>query len=150
MLGQRLIQRFGSPAAIFQASFADLVALKGISPAMAQAIRGFKDWDKLEEGLARLKSAGVEMLTRDDPRFPARLKEILERLLKSNRSISSHHVAASLGYSNDGCVRQRYPELCRAIGEKIALAKQPNPTTCAGPLRTHFTNSPAPTLTELG
>jgi DNA processing protein len=76
VLGQRLIQRFGSPAAVFQASFADLVALKGISPAIAQAIRGFRDWDKLEEVLARLKSAGVEMVTQDDSRFPVRLKEI--------------------------------------------------------------------------
>ena len=58
VLGQRLIQRFGSPAAVFQASVADLAALKGISPAMAQAIRSFRDWDKLEEQLARLKPAG--------------------------------------------------------------------------------------------
>ncbi len=76
VLAQRLIQRFGGPAAVFQASVADLVALKGISPAIAQAIRGFRDWDKLEERLARLKSAGVEVLTQDDPRFPVRLKEI--------------------------------------------------------------------------
>jgi DNA processing protein len=76
VLGQRLIQRFGSPAAVFQASLTDLVALKGITPAIAQAIRGFRDWDKLEERLARLKSAGVEMVTQDDPRFPVRLQEI--------------------------------------------------------------------------
>jgi DNA processing protein len=76
VLGQRLMQRFGNPAAIFQASVADLVALKGISPAIAQAIRDFRDWDKMEEVLARLKSAGVEMVTQDDSRFPVRLKEI--------------------------------------------------------------------------
>jgi DNA processing protein len=76
VLAQRLLQRFGSPAAVFRASFADLTALKGISPAMAQAIRGFRDWDKLEAGLARLKPAGVEMITQDDPRFPVRLREI--------------------------------------------------------------------------
>jgi DNA processing protein len=76
VLGHRLMQRFGSPAAIFQTSFADLVALKGISPAIARAIRDFRDWDKLEEQLARQRSAGVEMVTQDDPRFPIRLKEI--------------------------------------------------------------------------
>jgi DNA processing protein len=43
---------------------------------MANAIRGFRDWDKLEEQLARLNSAGVEMITQSDPRFPGRLKEI--------------------------------------------------------------------------
>jgi len=76
VLAQRLLQRFGDPAAVFQASFADLVATKGISPAIAQAIRNFRDWDKLEEQLARLRSAGAEMITQDDPRFPVRLKEI--------------------------------------------------------------------------
>ena len=76
VLGQRLLKRFGGPAAVFQAPFSDLVALKGISPALAKAILAFRDWDKLEEQLARLQSAGVEMVTQDDPRFLARLKEI--------------------------------------------------------------------------
>jgi DNA processing protein len=76
VLGQRLLQRFGSPAAVFQASFQDLVAVKGMSPSLAQAILGFRDWDKLEEGLARLTALGAEMITRDDPRFPAGLREI--------------------------------------------------------------------------
>jgi len=76
VLAQRLLRRFGSPAAVFQARLQDLVALKGISPAIAQAIRGFRDWDKLEGQLVRLKSAGVEMVTQEDPRFPVRLLEI--------------------------------------------------------------------------
>jgi AraC-like DNA-binding protein len=57
----------------------------------------------------------------------ARLKDILERSLKSDRPTSVHRIAASLGYSNDGYVRQKYPELCRAIGDKLALAKQARP-----------------------
>ncbi len=76
VLGQRLLQRFGGPAAVFKASFQDLVAVKGITPAMAQAIVGFRDWDKLEERLARLTAQGAEMVTQDDPRFPAGLKQI--------------------------------------------------------------------------
>jgi hypothetical protein len=55
------------------------------------------------------------------------LKEILEQSLKSDRPTSAHQIAVSLGYSNDGYVHQKYPELCRAIGEKIALAKQDEP-----------------------
>jgi DNA processing protein len=76
VLGQRLLQRFGSPAAVFQASLQELVAVKGITPAMAQAIVGFRDWDKLEERLAQLTARGAEMVTRDDPRFPASLQQI--------------------------------------------------------------------------
>ena len=33
VLGQRLLQRFDNPAAIFKASFQDLMAVKGITPA---------------------------------------------------------------------------------------------------------------------
>ena len=73
VLGQRLLQRFGSPGAVFKASFQDLVAVKGITAAMAQAIAGFRDWDKLEERLAQLTAQGAEMVTQDDPRFPAGL-----------------------------------------------------------------------------
>ena len=38
---------------------------------MAKAIAGFRDWDKLEERLAQLTAQGAEMVTQDDPRFPA-------------------------------------------------------------------------------
>ena len=76
VLGQRLLQRFGGPAAVFKASSQDLEAVKGITPAMARAIVGFRDWDKLEERLAQLTSQGAELVTQDDPRFPAGLKQI--------------------------------------------------------------------------
>jgi DNA processing protein len=76
VLAQRLLARFGGPAAVFQATFKDLVAVKGITPGLAQAILGFRDWDRLEEQLARLTARGAELVTRDDPRFPARLQEI--------------------------------------------------------------------------
>jgi len=76
VLGQRLLQRFGGPGAVFKASFQDLAAVKGITPAMAKAIVGFRDWDKLEERLAQLTAHGAEMVTQDDPRFPPGLKLI--------------------------------------------------------------------------
>ena len=76
VLCQRLIQRFGAPEAVFAASVHDLTAVKGVSPAIAQAIVGFRDWDRLEAQLALLADFGAEMVTQADPRFPARLKEI--------------------------------------------------------------------------
>jgi DNA processing protein len=76
VLAQRLARRFGGPAAVFQASGKDLAAVKGITPAIAQAILSFRDWDKLEARLAHLTAQGGEMVTQDDPRFPVRLKEI--------------------------------------------------------------------------
>jgi DNA processing protein len=76
VLAQRLLQRFGGPAAVFKAAVADLVAVKGITPAMAQALVNFRDWDKLEARLAQLAAHGAHMLTQDDPAFPASLKLI--------------------------------------------------------------------------
>jgi DNA processing protein len=76
VLFQRLLARCGSPAAVFQARREDLVGVKGVTPDIAQAIAAFRDWDRLEEYLARLHACGAAMLTREDPRFPARLQEI--------------------------------------------------------------------------
>jgi DNA processing protein len=76
VLFQRLVSRCGSPAAVFQASPEQLQSIKGITPALAQAIRGFRDWDLLEEQLSRLQQRGAAVLTWDDPGFPTRLKQI--------------------------------------------------------------------------
>jgi AraC-like DNA-binding protein len=79
----------------------------------------------------------------------ARLKEILERSLKSNRPTSVHRIAASLGYSNDGYVHRKYPELCREIGEKIALVKRARPDNIRSILEKALDEHPAPTLKDL-
>ena len=79
----------------------------------------------------------------------ARLKEILERSLKSNMPTSVHRIAASLGYSNEGYIHQKYPELCRAIGEKIGLAKQARPEDIRRFLENAINEHPAPTLKDL-
>ncbi len=76
VLFQRLQARFGSPAAVFQATASDLRSVKGVTPAIAQAIVNFRDWGQIEVELARLAAAGAAVLTQDDPRFPARLKQI--------------------------------------------------------------------------
>jgi transcriptional regulator with XRE-family HTH domain len=79
----------------------------------------------------------------------AKLKEILEQSLKSDRPTSAHQIAVNLGYSNDGYVHQKYPELCRAIGEKIALAKQDEPDKMRRVLEDALHEHPAPTLSKL-
>ena len=76
----------------------------------------------------------------------AQLKEILEGSLKSNDPTSVHRIAANLGYSNDGYVHQKYPELCWAIGDKIKLAKQAESPTVRRTLENAIEEHPAPTL----
>jgi DNA processing protein len=76
VLFHRLVQAIGSPARVFQTPLTELRALRGVSDTLAQAILGFKDWDRVEEHLSRLQAFGAEILTLDDPGYPIRLKEI--------------------------------------------------------------------------
>lgn len=76
VLFHRLVQAFGGPDQVFQTPLTELCDLRGVSAALAQAIQGFRDWDRVEEHLSRLQALGGEMLTLDDPGYPVRLKEI--------------------------------------------------------------------------
>jgi DNA processing protein len=72
----RLLKKFSSPEKVFQASYDQLVLVKGVSPALAQAIKNFKDWPRWDAALERLLKLGGEVITCLDPRFPAALKQI--------------------------------------------------------------------------
>jgi DNA processing protein len=76
VLFQRLLDRFGNPTAVFQAREKELLAVRGLTPDIAKDILAFRDWDRLEAQLARLEALGALMLTREDPDFPALLREI--------------------------------------------------------------------------
>jgi len=76
VLFERLVKRFGGPAAVFEASPTELRLVRGISPAMAQAIASFRAWDRVEAEMSHLQGQGVEILIQTDPGFPARLREI--------------------------------------------------------------------------
>ncbi|MGQ9920197.1 MAG: DNA-processing protein DprA [Desulfobacca sp.] len=72
----RLLRRFGSPEAVFQAAESELCRVKGVTAAMAKAIVGFGDWPRWDALLERLISLGGEVLTYHDPRFPEALRQI--------------------------------------------------------------------------
>lgn len=72
----RLLRHFGSPQAVFQASGAELRRVRGVSAAIAQAIVTFEDWPRWDATLERLVAMGGEIITCQDPRFPAALRQI--------------------------------------------------------------------------
>jgi DNA processing protein len=76
VLFQRLLVRFGQPAAVFQARCEDLLAIKGVNRDLARDLLRFRAWDRVEAELAEMAAAGMEVLLPTDPRFPARLKQI--------------------------------------------------------------------------
>ena len=76
VLFHRLLQAFGDPAQVFQVPAKDLHAVRGVSHSLAKAILAFRDWDRIEAHLSRLRSFGAAIFTLDDPGYPLRLKEI--------------------------------------------------------------------------
>ena len=72
----RLLKRFLLPEKVFQASYDQLVQVKGVSPTLAQAITKFDDWSRWQAALERLMQLGGEVITCADSRFPAALKQI--------------------------------------------------------------------------
>jgi DNA processing protein len=76
VLFQRLLARFGQPAAVFRAGQEELLSVKGVNADLAQDILSFRAWDRVEAELATLAAAGVEVLLPDDSRFPDRLQQI--------------------------------------------------------------------------
>lgn len=76
VLFQRLLAAFGEPAAVFAAPESELRAVKGVTPAVAAAITGFRDWDRWEGELLRLSARGMRLVTLAAADFPSRLREI--------------------------------------------------------------------------
>jgi AraC-like DNA-binding protein len=78
-----------------------------------------------------------------------RLQEILEESLGTDEPVSVHHIAARLGYSNDGYLQQKFPDLCAAISKKVAERKQTHLEELHRTLKNALGENPAPTLAEL-
>jgi DNA processing protein len=101
VLFQRLAAAFGEPRRVFQAQVHELTSVKGVTPALAQAIFGFRNWDRLEAELFRLQSLGLRLVTADDPAFPVRLHDIPYPppflFVKGNLPIASGPTVALVG-----------------------------------------------------
>jgi DNA processing protein len=74
---RRLVERLGSPEAVFRASLTELEAC-GIPAAAAQGLALGTSKQSAEQELARAASAGVELLCLDDPEYPEPLKNIYD------------------------------------------------------------------------
>lgn len=79
----------------------------------------------------------------------ANSRELLEQSLAQGRPVSAHHIAANLGYANDGYLQRRFPELCRAIRQKIAAQRVERLASMEEALKNALEEDPVPTLSEL-
>ncbi len=89
VLFQRLLARFGTPAAVFQARREELLAIKGVNPDLAQDLLTFRAWDRVEAELAALAAAGVEVLLQMTPvSRPASSRFLIRPPCSSSKGLS--------------------------------------------------------------
>lgn len=74
---RRLVEHFGSVAAVFQASLTELEAT-GMLAISAQAIATGKAQELAQEELGKAAAAGAQIITLDDAAYPAQLKQIYD------------------------------------------------------------------------
>ncbi|HXX20238.1 MAG TPA: DNA-processing protein DprA [Candidatus Acidoferrum sp.] len=110
----RLLREFGSPDEIFNAS---LTALEGkqLPAAVAQAIHSRRPLSDAARELAQAQAAGCQLLTWDEPEYPARLREIYDPppllYVKGNVGLLNRHLISIVGarrptpYGNQIAVR---------------------------------------------
>src|SRR6266446_2259706 len=73
------------------------------------------------------------------------LRRLLEQSLAQEQPVSPHRIAASLGYANDGYLRPKFPDLCRAIAKKIAAQHTERLANMEGFLKEALNEDPVPT-----
>jgi DNA processing protein len=77
VLYKHLIERWGSPRAVFSASESELLSVEGMKAQIAQAIlQAGTGTKRIEKELDRLDEQGVEIVTITNPDYPYLLKQI--------------------------------------------------------------------------
>lgn len=76
MIFLRLLQKFGSPREVFQASYQSLTQLDRVGPALAQAIVEFSKQEEVLRELERLDRLKIRMVLYNTPDYPPQLANI--------------------------------------------------------------------------
>ncbi len=75
--GRRLVEHFGSIAAVFRASLTELEAT-GLLAVSAQSLGTGKSLELAQDELAKTQAGGVTVVPLDDPLYPPRLQQIYD------------------------------------------------------------------------
>ena len=81
---------------------------------------------------------------------PSQVRGVLEDHLGAEGRISPlHQIAASLGYSDDGQLRSKFPELCRALSAKIARQRAERVAVIKPIFERALQENPPPAVSEV-
>lgn len=78
VLFKRLIEAFGSPAGVFQASPRDLERVEGIGPKVVTSLKRFGWKELVDRELRSLEKMGARLVTFADEEYPPSLKQIYD------------------------------------------------------------------------
>jgi DNA processing protein len=76
LLFKRLIDRFGSPAHVFEAAYEDLTAVNGLTMRLAKAVKKYRPCAMVESELNTVLENKVRIVTLQDTSYPRLLREI--------------------------------------------------------------------------
>jgi hypothetical protein len=96
----------------------------------------------------------IRMSLKATPRPPRKCERAqIERTLKDSLAqdypVPIRKIAAGLGYANAGCVRLEFPELCRAIGQKIERQRAAETQRRRDILKAALEEGPPPNAEEM-
>ena len=96
----KLLRAMGSPEAIFNASLTELESHR-LPAAVAQMINTRQPMSAAAKELAQAQSAGIRLLTWDEPEYPQRLREIYDPppllYVRGNIELLNHHLISIVG-----------------------------------------------------
>jgi DNA processing protein len=75
---KNLVDAFGHPRNVFNASLKTLTVIPGIGPKIAANIKDFNSWHNTEEELERLKNYDASLITHQDSLYPRSLLNIYD------------------------------------------------------------------------
>ncbi len=117
-----LLQAFGSPRAVFQATPASLKIVPGIGDILAGRIKDFAAWDEVERQLRLLEAMEASVLPFTDPSYPRRLLHIYDYppVLYVRGTLRPEDVPVAVVGSRSASTYGRYSteRLCRELALK--------------------------------
>ena len=116
-----LLKAFASPREVFSAPGYTLQVIPGIGPKIADHLRSFSSWKKIEEQLDYVEKTGAEIITFNDPRYPRNLLNIYDYppFLYVRGSLLPNELSVALVGSRLASVYGRFTT--EKLGRELAL-----------------------------
>ncbi len=76
VLFKNLVLKFGTPGNVFEAKPAELQTVDGIGEKTIGAIRNFREWDRAENEVSKIKNLGFKLIPLTDSKYPPNLFNI--------------------------------------------------------------------------